>query len=78
MTADRAVRLVAMTDPFIERVKAKREALRKAKPDANTRTLRPDKCLVVIVIDPSLAPLTPPQHWGQCPHHQDHLRVPNP
>lgn len=33
MTADPAVRLVAMTDPFIERVKAKRESLKKVKPE---------------------------------------------
>ncbi len=33
MTADPGMRLVAMTDPFIERVKAKRESLRKVKPE---------------------------------------------
>ncbi len=32
MTADPATRLVAMTDPFLDRVKGKREALKKAKP----------------------------------------------
>jgi hypothetical protein len=30
---------------------------RKAKPDANTRTLRPDKCLVVKSLDSSLRPV---------------------
>jgi hypothetical protein len=49
----------------------------KAKPNANTRTLRPDKCLVVIVIGPSIAPRPPSQHWGQCRHHQDYLRALN-
>ena len=33
MTADPATRLVAMTDPFLDRVKAKREVLSKAKPE---------------------------------------------
>jgi len=33
MTADPATRLVAMTDPFLDRVKAKREMLKKAKPE---------------------------------------------
>jgi len=28
----------------------------KAKPDANTRTLRPDKCLVVSSLSPALRP----------------------
>jgi hypothetical protein len=32
---------------------------RKAKPDANTRTLRPDKCLAVSSLSPGLR-LTPP------------------
>src|ERR1035441_5913061 len=30
---------------------------RKAKPNANTRTLRPDKCLVVKSLDSSLRPI---------------------
>ena len=30
----------------------------KAKPDANTRTLRPDKCLVVSSLTPALRPVT--------------------
>jgi predicted dehydrogenase len=33
MTADPATRLVAMTDPFLDRVKAKREVLRKIMPE---------------------------------------------
>src|ERR1035437_5952969 len=31
----------------------------KAKPDANTRTLRPDKCLVVSSLAPALRPFHP-------------------
>jgi hypothetical protein len=30
---------------------------RKAKPNANMRTLRPDKCLVVMAVDSSLRPV---------------------
>jgi hypothetical protein len=31
----------------------------KAKPNANTRTLRPDKCLVVSLLFPGLRPASP-------------------
>jgi hypothetical protein len=31
----------------------------KAKPNANTRTLRPDKCLVVSSLSPGLRPFCP-------------------
>ena len=34
----------------------------KAKPNANTRTLRPDKCLAVKSLDSSLRPVCPSQH----------------
>ena len=42
----------------------------KAKPNANTRTLRPDKCLVVKSLDSSLRPVSPSQHGIQRHHHQ--------
>jgi len=42
----------------------------KAKPNANTRTLRPDKCLVVKSLDSSLRPLCPSQHGIHRHHHQ--------
>jgi len=42
----------------------------KAKPNANTRTLRPDKCLVVKSLDSSLRPVCPSQHGIQRHHHQ--------
>jgi len=43
---------------------------RKAKPNANTRTLRPDKCLVVKSLDSSLRPVCPSQHGIHRHHHQ--------
>jgi hypothetical protein len=43
---------------------------RKAKPNANTRTLRPDKCLVVKSLDSSLRPVRPTQHGIHRHHHQ--------
>jgi len=42
----------------------------KAKPNANTRTLRPDKCLVVKSLDSSLRPVCPSQHRIHRHHHQ--------
>jgi hypothetical protein len=42
----------------------------KAKPNANTRTLRPDKCLVVKSLDSSLRPVCPSQHGIHRHHHQ--------
>jgi hypothetical protein len=42
----------------------------KAKPNANTRTLRPDKCLVVKSLDSSLRPVRPSQHGIHRHHHQ--------
>ncbi len=44
---------------------------RKAKPNANTRTLRPDKCLVVKSLDSSLRPVCPSQHGVHRRHHQE-------
>jgi hypothetical protein len=41
------------------RVGIRLAANRKAKPNANTRTLRPDKCLVVKPLDSSLRPVRP-------------------
>src|ERR1039457_5425618 len=43
---------------------------REAKPNANTRTLRPDKCLVVKSLDSSLRPVCPSQHGIHRHHHQ--------
>ena len=43
---------------------------RKAKPNANTRTLRPDKCQVVKSLDSSLRPVSPSQHGIHRHHHQ--------
>jgi hypothetical protein len=42
----------------------------KAKPNTNTRTLRPDKCLVVKSLDSSLRPVCPSQHGIHRHHHQ--------
>ena len=42
----------------------------KAKPNANARTLRPDKCLVVMSLDSSLRPVRPSQHGIHRHHHQ--------
>ncbi len=42
----------------------------KAKPNANTRTLRPDKCLVVKSLDSSLRPVSHSQHGIHRHHHQ--------
>jgi hypothetical protein len=43
----------------------------KAKPNANTRTLRPDKVPGRAVIVARIAPRLPSQHRQQCRHHQD-------
>jgi len=48
------------------------ESLRSniTKPNANTRTLRPNKCLVVKSLDSSLRPVPPSQHGIHRHHHQ--------
>jgi hypothetical protein len=43
---------------------------RKVKPNANTRTLRPDKCLVVKSLDSNLRPVCPSQYGIHRHHHQ--------
>ena len=43
----------------------------KRKPNANTRTLRPDNCLVVLDLKPAPRPAPPSRNWLQIRHHQD-------
>jgi hypothetical protein len=47
----------------------------KAKPNANTRTLRPDKCLVVSDLNPTPRPVTLSRLWFQIRHHQGKSRA---
>jgi hypothetical protein len=58
------------TPAGFSRVVIRLAGTKKAKPNANTRKLSPDKCLVVKSLASSLRPVRPSQHGIQRHHHQ--------